>query len=131
MAEVAAKSCEGLYKTLRRFSEAPRDIQHRITLLRALESTFTGIAALEQDAAIVSIITPEFKARLRACMLDLQAMETLAKSFNADLEGGKLRKTWAKMRWFAVDERQTFKSHLSQSGFYLTTFSQGIRLRDV
>ena len=123
IAETAAKSCEVLYKSLRRFSEAPKDIQHHVAALRALQSTFAGISALEQEEAHIALITPEFKARLEACMLDLQSMEKTAKSFDAQLEEGRLRRTWTKIRWSSLDQRQTFKSHLSRIESYHTTFS--------
>ena len=130
VAEAAAKSCEVLYKSLRRFSEAPKDIQNHVAALRALRSTFAGISALEQDGvrAHVTLITPEFKARLEACMLDLQSMERLAKSFDAQLEEGRLQRTWAKIRWSSLDQRQTFQGHLSRIESYHTTFSLDLLL---
>ena len=128
IAEAGAKSCEVLHKTLRRFSDAPRDIQHHIAVLRALQSTFAGISALEKDGANIALITPEFKARLEACMLDLQSMERLAKPFDVQLEEGRLRRTWAKIRWSSLDQRQTFKGHLSRIESYHTTFSLDLLL---
>ena len=126
--EVAAKSCEYLHKTLRRFSDAPKDIQHHITTVQALQSTFASLSALEIDLADDLIVTPDFKARLQACMIDLQVLERLAKSFNAQLEEGKVRRTWAKLRWSSVDQRQTLRSHLSRIESYHTTFSLDLLL---
>ena len=126
--EVAANSCEYLHKALKRFSDAPKDIQHHITTVQALQSTFASLSALEIDLANDQIVTPDFKARLQACMLDLQALERLVKSFNAQLEEGKVRRTWAKLRWSSVDQRQTLRSHLSRIESYHTTFSLDLLL---
>ena len=126
--EVAAKSCEYLHKTLRRVSDAPKDIQHHITTVQALQSTFTNLSALEIDLENDLIVTPDFKARLQACTLDLQVLERLVKSFNAQLEESKVRRTWAKLRWSSVDQRHTLRSHLSRIESYHTTFSLDLLL---
>ena len=128
VAGFAVKSCECLYKTLRLFSEAPDDLQHHVTNIQALQSTFAGIVALESDAPNAALITPELKARLQACMLDLQAMERLAKSFHAQLEEGRARRTWAKMRWSSTHQRQTLKRHLSRIESYHMSFSLDLLL---
>lgn len=131
VAGFAAKSCECLYKTLRRFSEAPKDLRNHITAVQALQSTFAGIAALENDASIAELITPEFKARLHACVLDLRAIERLAKSFHAQLEEGRARRTWAKLRWSLPNQRQTLKTHLSRIESYHMNFSLDLLLLDM
>ena len=128
IAEVAAKTCEGLYKILRRFSEAPRDIEHHINSLRTLQSTFVAITGLEQHAEGIPLITPDFKARLRECMLDLQAMERLANSFDVQLEEGRIRRTWARLRWASADQRQLLKSHLGRIESYHRIFSLDLLL---
>lgn len=123
VAGCAAKSCEYIYKALRLVSEAPNDLQHHITALQALQSTFTGIVALENDVRITALITPELKARLHACMLDLQAMERHANSLHARIEEGRARRMWAKMRGSAVEQRQTLKGHLRRIESYHMNFS--------
>jgi Fungal N-terminal domain of STAND proteins len=128
VAGFAANSCECLYKTLRLLSEAPKDLQHHLTAVQALRSTFAGIAALEKEVPVAELITPEIKARLHACMLDLQAIERLAKSFHAQLEEGRVRRTWAKMRWSSLDQRRTLKSHLSRIESYHMNFSLDLLL---
>ena len=128
VAGFAVKSCECLYKTLTLFSDAPNDLRHHVSAIHALQSTFTGIVALEKDAPNAALITPEFKARLQACMLDLQAMEKLAKSFHAQLEEGRARRTWAKMRWSSTHQRQTLERHLSRIESYHMSFSLDLLL---
>lgn len=128
LAGVAAKSCECLYNALRLFSEAPKDLQHHINAVQALQSIFTDIAALEKDLPNAALITPDFKARLQACMLDLQAVERLAKSFCARLEEGRARRTWAKMRWSSADQRQALKRYLSRIESYHKIFSLDLLL---
>ena len=128
VAGFAAKSCECLYKTLRLFSEAPDDLQHHVSAIQALQSTFTGIVALESDAPKAALISPELKARLQACMHDLQAMERLAKSFHEQLEEGRARRIWAKMRWSSTHQRQTLKRHLSRIESYHMSFSLDLLL---
>lgn len=129
VAGVAAKTCEGLHKALRRFGEAPKDLQHHIAAIQALQSTFAGIAALEKDVPDATLFfTLEFKARLQACMLDLQAMEGLIKSFHSQLGEGRARRMWAKVRWSSVDQQQTLKSHLNRIESYHTTFSLDLLL---
>ncbi|KAF7502385.1 hypothetical protein GJ744_005963 [Endocarpon pusillum] len=124
-------SCECLYTTLKLISEAPKDLQHHITALQALQSTFVGIAALEKDARIAALITPEFKARLHACMIDLHAMERLAKSFHTQFEEGRTRRTWARIRWSSPDQRQKLKSQLSRIESYYTNFSLDLLLLNI
>lgn len=124
----AAKTCECLYNALRLFSEAPKDIQHHIDAVQALQSIFTDIVALEKDLSIAALITPDFKARLQACMLDLQAVERLAKSFYARLEVGRAHRTWAKMRWSSADQRHALKRYLSRIESYHKTSSLDLLL---
>ena len=128
VAGFTAKSCECLYKALRLFSEAPNDLQHHVTAIQALQSTFAGIAALENDAPDAGLITPELKARLQACMLDLQAMERLARAFHAQLEEGRTRRAWAKMRWSSTHQRHTLERHLSRIESYHISFSLDLLL---
>lgn len=128
VAEVAAKSCECLYNALRLFSEAPKDLQHHINAVQALQSILADIAALEKDLPNAALITPDFKARLQVCMLDLQAVERLARSFYAQLEQGRARRTWAKMRWASADQRQAMKRYLSRIESYCKTFSLDLLL---
>lgn len=128
VAGFAAKSCECLYTSLRLFSEAPHDLQHHVTALQALHSTFSGIVALENHAPNAALISPELKARLHACMLDLQTMEKLAMAFHAQLEEGRVRRTWAKVRWSSADQRQTLKSHLRRIESYHRSFSLDLLL---
>lgn len=131
VAGFAAKSCECLYTTLRLFSEAPEDLQHHITGVQALQSTFAGIVALEKDAPNAALFTQEFKFRLQACIADLEAMEKRAKSFHAQLEEGRARRTWAKIRWSSADQRQRLKSHLSRIKSYHMSFSLDLLLLDM
>ncbi|KAG8530277.1 uncharacterized protein KY384_004778 [Bacidia gigantensis] len=97
IAAFAAHSCECLHKTLRLVSEAPKEIQHHITAVRALQSTLAGIARLDDDVKDPALITEEFKARLQECMLDLRGMERLTSPLHAQLEEGKARRAWAKL----------------------------------
>lgn len=98
VAGLTATSCEFLYQTLARFSDAPKGLQHHLAAIQALQSTFAGIANLENDAPSAALRTPEFNARLHACMLDLRAMERLVGSSHAQLKEGKTRRTWARIR---------------------------------
>ena len=128
LAGFAVSSCESLHKTLRLFREAPDDLQHHVAAIQALQWTFTGIVALGNDAPNAALVTPELKARLQACMLDLQAMERLAKSFHVQLEEGKVHRTWAKMRWSFTHQRQTLKRHLDRIESYHMSFSLDLLL---
>ena len=123
VATFAAQSCNCLYKILRSFSEAPKELQHHITALQALHSTLVGIAALENDVPDPALFTQEFKARLQGCMLDLQTMERLASPFHKQLEEGLARRTWAKIRWSSPDHRQRLRTCLSRIESYQTTLS--------
>lgn len=131
VAGVAAKSCECLYNALRLYSEAPKDLQHHINAVQALQSIFADIAALEKDLPNAALITPDFKARLQACMLELQAVERLAKSFYTRLEEGRARRTWAKMRWSSADQRQVLKRYLSRIESYHKMFSLDLLLLNI
>ena len=127
----AAQSCECVCKLLGSFSSAPKDLQHHIASLRALQSTFAGIAELEQSLPDGALITPEFKSRLQHCILDLQAMERLATPLCAQLEEGKARRAWARIRWSSADQRQKMKRHLSRIESYHRTFSLDLLLLSV
>ena len=123
VAGFAAKSCECIYNALKLFSDAPKDLQHHINAVQSLQSILADIAALEKDLPNSAIITPDLKARLQACTLDLQAVETLAKSFHSRLGEGRARRTWAKIRWSSMDQRQALKRHLGRIESYHRTFS--------
>ena len=123
VAGFAVKASECLYRTLRLLSETPDDLHHHITAIQALQSTFAGIVALGNDAQNAAFITTDLKDRLQACILDLQAMERLARSFHAQHGEGKARRTWSKMRGSLTDQRQTLKSHLRRIESYHMRFS--------
>ena len=131
VAGVAATTCEGLYKILRRSSIAPQDLQHHLSAIQALQSTLTAIAALESNASITTIITPQFKARMQSCMQELQAMERLVKSFQLQIDEGRARRTWARMRWSSVDQQQRLKSHLNRIESYHRIFSLDLLLSNM
>lgn len=119
----AAKSCECLCQTLRRYSEAPEDLQRHLTAVQALKSTFDDIARLNKDAPVGIPLTLEFTDRLRACILDLQAIEELAQSFHAQLKQTKAhRRIWARLRLSLLDQKHILKSHLSRIESYHRTF---------
>ncbi|KAL8827856.1 MAG: hypothetical protein Q9191_002937 [Dirinaria sp. TL-2023a] len=129
VAGAAATTCEGLYKILRRSLVAPKDLEHHLSAVQALQSTLTAIAALEgNDAPTTTIITPQFKTCMQSCMLDLQAMERLLKSFQIQIDEGRARRTWAKMRWSSVDYQQKLKSYLNRIESYHRTFSLDLLL---
>ena len=128
VAGLATTSCECLCKALRLFSEAPEDLHDHIAAVQELQSTLAGIAALEVNTPNAGIITPEFNARLRACMHDLQAMEKLAKLFHAQIEKGRARKAWAKLRWSSEDQRHKRKRYWRRIDSYRMSFSMDLLL---
>ena len=128
VAGLATTSCEFLCKALRLFSEAEEDLHHHITAVQALQSILAGIAALEEDTPNAGMITPEFNARLRACLSDLQGMEKLAKSFYAQIEEGRARRAWAKLRWSSAAQRHKLKRHLRRIDSYHMSLSTDLLL---
>ena len=124
----AAQSCDGLCRFLRSISEVSEDIQHHIAALQALQSTFAGIAALERDIPIRAFIKPAFKVRLNECMLDLQEMEKLVKSFHIQLEEGRVRRMWTRVRWSSLSHNHKLQKYLSRIESYHTTFSLDLLL---
>ena len=126
--EVAASCCGYIYKTLRSFMEAPEDIVHQISTIEALQSIFAGISALEAIAPGAALITPQFRVQLEACTRELQTMERLIKSFHANIEKGRARRTWAKIRWSSPDQRETLKKYLRRIESYHRAFSLDLLL---
>ncbi|KAF2252325.1 hypothetical protein BU26DRAFT_562072 [Trematosphaeria pertusa] len=117
---LAAKTCEGLYSTVERISEAPKDLQQHLACIQHLRSTFDMIAQLENEESF----TPEFIARLEGCMHDLQHMEQLAHSFNERLQHGRMTKrAWTRIRLSLGDQRRDLRNQLSRVESYHRAFS--------
>lgn len=108
--------------------EAPEDIVHQISTIEALQSIFAGISALEAIAPGAALITPQFRVQLEACTRELQTMERLIKSFHANIEKGRARRTWAKIRWSSPDQRETLKKYLRRIESYHRAFSLDLLL---
>ncbi len=121
--EIAASCCGYIYKTLRLFSDAPEEIVHQITTIQALHSTFTGLLALETGILDATLFTLQFKAQLEACANELQTMERVIKSFQTNIDKGRARRTWAKIRWSSPDQRETVKKYLRRMESYHRAFS--------
>lgn len=128
VAGVAAQTCEYLYKTVRCLSDAPKEVRRHVVALQALQSTLTGIAALEKDIPNPGIFTEEFKIRLRECISDLQAMEQHAKPFQQQFDEGTARRTWAKVRWSSVDHKYRLKKYLARIESHYAILSLGLSL---
>ena len=128
VAGLATSSCQYLYETLHRFVEAPNDLLRHLNMIRALQSTFAVIAGLETRALPVEMLSPEFRKRLHDCLVDLQAMETLAQSIHSRMGQGTRRRTLARVRLSLGDQRQTLKSHLDRIQSYQQGFSLDLLL---
>lgn len=95
----AGGSCQFLLDFFRTVSGAPKDIQHHVVDLRALRSTFAAIETLGNEIALEKLLPQEFHNRLKECMNDIQAIEMKVRKANENLERGKSRRTWAKLKW--------------------------------
>ena len=128
VAGLATSSCQQLYKALHRFSEAPKDLQGHLATLKALHSTFAIIQGLEQRSLPPEMLSPEFRKRLRECLLDLQAMENLTQSFDSQMGQGRRRRALACVRLSLGDKRQMLKNHLNRLQSYHQSFSLDLLL---
>jgi hypothetical protein len=117
----AGQSCRLLYEFLRTVSDAPQEIQQHITALKALSSTFAGIQTLGQHMPAELAWSSGFRARLSECMADFQATEIKMKKLNEHLEKGRLRRTWARVKWSSSDHY--LRRFFTRVQAYHTTFS--------
>ena len=118
---IAGQSCRLLFEFLQTVSEAPKEIQQQITALKALSSTFRGIQTLGQHMPAELAWSSEFHALLLECMTDLRAMESKMKKLNEHLERGRMRRTWARLKWSSSD--LDLRKFLARVQTYHTTFS--------
>lgn len=124
----AAQSCGCLCHFLRSISEVSEDVQHHVATLQALQETFAGIAALEKDVPICTLIQPAFKARLEECMIDLQDMERFIKPFHMQLKEGRGRRMWTRFRWFSTSQQHRLQRYFARIEIYHTNFSLDLLL---
>lgn len=96
---IAGESCQHLFNFLRTVSEAPKEVQRQIATLQALASTLRNIESLGKDDCAGVGFTSEFRVRIDECMVDLHAIESRIRKVNDQMEGGKTRRTWARLKW--------------------------------
>ena len=124
IAELAARSCECLYKYIKHFSEADGELNEHLDAVKSLRIVFSGIADLQQDHPdLASHLTADFSNRLEICLTELQETERYVQSYKMRLDQGRVRRAWAKARWSSVDHRQRLKKRLDRISFHYRTFS--------
>lgn len=128
VAGLAATSCECLYKSVRRISQAPKDLQHHLKVIRALQSTFLAITTLAKDVSDIAVLVPGIESRIQACIVDLQAAEAMLTSYNKRLKESRTRRIWTKVRWSSIDQQEVLKSYLRRIESYYMTFSLDLQL---
>ena len=132
VAEFTAKSCECLYKTAKRFSEADDELKDHVAVVRSLCAIFSNIATLRKKYPNVdSLLSDDFDIRLQTCLQELQSMTNYAQSFIAQLEKGRARRTWAKVRWSSVDHRQRMGKQLDRIELHCRTFTLDLVMLNV
>lgn len=128
IATVSLQTCEYLYRFFKTVTEAPQELEHHTSTLRALQATFTGIAKLEQDIPDKDLLSPGFEAHLQECLCDLQAMEQLVRPFHDRMKSGRRRRHWAKVRWASLDQKHELQKLLARTQAHQSTFSLDLLL---
>lgn len=96
---IAGDSCQHLFNFFRTVSDAPKEVQRQISTLQALASTFKNIESLCTVECDGVGFTSEFRVRIDECMADLRAIQSRIRKVNDRMEGGKTRRTWARLKW--------------------------------
>lgn len=128
VATFAVKSCEGIYETLSRIAEAPKELEQHLTAVQNLRATLEDIAKLQDEGLPDGILTPTLVGRLRACMLDLKTIDELARSFHDTLKEGKRSRALARVRLSLGDQKRALKNHLGRIEAHHRTLSLDLLL---
>jgi Fungal N-terminal domain of STAND proteins len=117
----ASQSCQFLFEFFHNAAEAPKDIQQRLSTLQALSSTFEGIRALGEDMPTEVQWSAEFDTRLRDCLADFRDMEIKMQTMSKEIEKGRARRTWARLKWLSND--QSFNKFFTRVQTYQAMFA--------
>jgi hypothetical protein len=100
----AGQSCRFLFGFFHNVAEVPKDIQQHLSALQALSSTFERIRALGEDMPTSVQWPADFDTRLRDCLADFRSVEVKMQKVSKQIEKGRLRRTWAKLKWLSNDQ---------------------------
>lgn len=103
---VAAQSCEILYKAFHLFGGAGEDLNHYLSILESLKGTFAGIAKLEKDAGSPHVIPKSLKDRVEECGLHLRDIESLVRPSYEKFQQSKTDRLWIRIKWSTAYQTQ-------------------------
>lgn len=99
VAGLLGQSCLFIANFLRDFYQAPDEINHHHTALRALHAGLRQIQALQTEHASTIVLTPEFAVLLTDWSKDFEHVEMKLSRRREKLDKDKCTKTWVRMRW--------------------------------
>jgi hypothetical protein len=118
------QSCRYLGNFFAQISGAPTEVERHQLCFQALTATFSELRSICSDrvTANESEFPPDFRSRLEACNKDLQDMQLFVHSINNKLEGSKLIRNWARVKYAMVAD-QRLKKFSSRLVMYQATFT--------
>ena len=114
----AGQSCQFLFEFFQTFSEVPKEVQNHVSLLHSLRATFTRIETLGGHVKF----TDELQSQIKECMVDFQGVELKVRQVIVQMEKGRMRRTWTRLKWTSSAENWLSK-FLTRVQIYHTIFS--------